>query len=277
MSKALIIGSTGTVGSTLANILREQGFELALATSQIPQSSDQVQINLVNQEGLEAAFLGVTHAFFMSPPGYANQDELLIPLIEAAHKYKLEKVVLMTALGVDMNPESPFRKAEIVLENTGLNYNIIRPNWFLQNFNTFWIEGILKSQKIFLPVGQAKGSFIDTRDVAAAAVKLLSSHQFDKKAFNLTGPESLDHNEIAKLISLASAKTVRYEEITPEDMLQGLLSTGLPSDYAQFLIMILEIFKLGYSETVSLDLEMILGRKGISAEQYTQDFARAWK
>ncbi|MEZ4815305.1 MAG: hypothetical protein R3A80_08900 [Bdellovibrionota bacterium] len=37
--------------------------------------------------------------------------------------------------------ETPFRKAEVELENSGLNYNIIRPNWFFQNFNTFLGSG----------------------------------------------------------------------------------------------------------------------------------------
>jgi uncharacterized protein YbjT (DUF2867 family) len=229
MSKALIIGSSGTVGSTLAQLLKATGFDLALATSQEPKNADQVQINLATQEGIEAAFFGVTHSFLLSPPGHVNQDQLLIPLIEASKKHKLEKVVLMTALGANLNPESPFAKVEQALENSGLAYNIIRPNWFSQNFNTFWIQGILSAQKIFLPVGKAKGSFLDSRDISAAAAELLSSHNLDNQAFNLTGPEALDHDQVAALISSATNKTITYEEISPDAMLAGLLGAGLIS------------------------------------------------
>lgn len=46
-------------------------------------------------------------------------------------------------------PEAPFRKLELELENSGLKYNIIRPNWFMQNFQTYWIGGILKIKDLF--------------------------------------------------------------------------------------------------------------------------------
>ena len=124
---------------------------------------------------------------------------------------------------------------------------------------------------------KAKGSFIDSRDISAAAAELLSSHDLDNQAFNLTGPEALDHDQVAALISSATNKTITYQEISPEAMLAGLLGAGVPEPYAQFLLVILDFFKQGYSEAVTDDLEKILGRKGISVEEYTKDFAQAWK
>jgi uncharacterized protein YbjT (DUF2867 family) len=82
---------------------------------------------------------------------------------------------------------APLRKAERHLEASGLAYNVIRPNWFMQNFNTFWLHGIQTAGQIFLPVGQAKGSFIDARDIAAVAAVLLTSDAFDNRDFDLTG------------------------------------------------------------------------------------------
>ena len=116
----------------------------------------EVSLNLVTGAGLAAALQGVSKVFLLSPPGYTNQDELLNPVIDAAKAQGVKKVVLMTAMGANADENAPLRKAEVHLETSGLAYNIIRPSWFMQNFNTFWIQGILEHGKIFLPVGPAK-------------------------------------------------------------------------------------------------------------------------
>jgi len=277
MSKTLIIGASGNVGSKIANILKSKGEKVALATSKTPENEDQVYLNLFTKEGLEKAFENVDRAFLLSPPGYANQYEILKPIIELAKKYQLKKVVLMTAMGADANDEAPMRKAEIDLENSGLNYNIIRPNWFMQNFNTFWIQGILTQQKILLPVGKAKGSFIDARDIADSAAELLFNDKWNNKAFNLTGSKALDHDEVASIISNAINKNITFEDITPETMRENLLKFNLPVDYVEFLLMILSYFKLGYSSIIADSVKEITGHEPISFNKYVEDYKDSWK
>jgi uncharacterized protein YbjT (DUF2867 family) len=146
----------------------------------------------------------------------------------------------------------------------------------MQNFNTFWIQGILSQQKIFLPVGQAKGSFIDARDIAAVAAALLVKDDFKNQAFNLTGDEALDHDEVAQILSAVTGKTIGYEEISPEAMREGLLGAGLPADYTEFLLIILGYFKAGYAAQITPEVEKITGRKPITFAQYAQDYKQAW-
>lgn len=276
MSKTLILGASGNVGSEIAKILKAKGEEVALATSKKPEKADQVHLNLATGEGLEEAFKNVDRAFLLAPPGYTNQDELLKPVIDLAKKQGLKKVVLMTAMGVDASDENPMRKAELYLDAAGVDYNIIRPNWFMQNFNTFWLHGILTSQKIFLPVGEAKGSFIDSRDISAVAAELLFNNTWNKQAFILTGEESLNHDEVASIISEVTGKNITFEDVTPELMKDQLLGAGLPSDYADFLLMILSFFKLGYSSSVTNSVKEITGKNPISFRQYAEDYKGSW-
>lgn len=276
MSKTLILGASGNVGSEIAKILKAKGQEVALATSRKPEQADQVHLNLATGEGLEEAFKNVDRAFLLAPPGYTNQDELLKPVIDLAKKQGLKKVVLMTAMGVDASDENPMRKAELYLDASGLDYNIIRPNWFMQNFNTFWLHGILTSQKIFLPVGTAKGSFIDSRDISAVAAELLFNNTWNKQAFILTGEESLNHDEVASIISEITGKNITFEDVTPELMKDQLLGAGLPSDYADFLLLILSFFKLGYSASVTNSIKEITGKNPISFRQYAEEYKGSW-
>ena len=276
MSSILVVGASGTVGSELSRLLAAQGESLVKATSRAPASADQVQCDVVSRSGLHAAFEGVDRAFLLAPPGHANQDELLAPLIDEARARGLKKVVLMSAMGANADDNAPLRKAEKRLQASGLRYNIIRPNWFMQNFNTFWIQGILQQGKILLPVGAAKGSFIDARDIAAVAAKLLKSDGFANQDFDLTGAIALDHDAMAAILSRETGKAIAFQDITPEAMLEGLLGAGVPKDYAAFLVLILGFFKAGHSERTTDAVVQILGRAPGTLEQYAKDYRAAW-
>lgn len=276
MSRILVVGSSGTVGSALSGLLAAQGHEGRRATCGAVSKSDQVTLNLLTGEGLQAAFDGVQAAFLLAPPGHTNQDVLLAPLIDQAKASSVKKVVLMSAMGANADDNAPLRKAELHLERSGLTWNVIRPNWFMQNFNTFWLQGIQQQGQIFLPVGKAKGSFIDARDIAAVAAKLLTSSQFDNAEFDLTGSEAFDHDQVAAILSQAAGRAIGYTEISPEAMRQGLLGAGLPADYSEFLLMILGYFKLGYSERTTDAVQRITGVAPRSMTQYAKDYAAHW-
>jgi uncharacterized protein YbjT (DUF2867 family) len=276
MSRILVIGASGAVGSELSNLLAAQGQTVVRATSRPPNAVDQVQVDLVTRAGLKSAFDGVDRAFFLSPPGHADQEALLAPLIDEAKARDLRKVVLMTAMGANADEAAPMRRAERRLEAAGIPFSIIRPNWFMQNFNTFWLHGIRTFGQILLPVGAAKGSFIDTRDIAAVAAQLLVTDAFANQEFDLTGSQALDHVEVATILSEVAGKTIGYTDITPDAMLEGLLSAGLPKDYAESLLVILGYFKAGYAERTTDAVFKITGSSPRSFEQYAHDYRAFW-
>ena len=271
----LVVGASGTIGSELVRLLKAEGHNVRETTSRRDQTT-KAYLDVRTGEGIKAAFEGIERAFLLSPAGFADQQKVLSPLIQEAKRRGLKKVVLMTAMGVNANEESPLRKAEVELEKSGLNYNILRPNWFMQNFNTFWLETILKQNKILLPAGQAKTSFIDGRDISAVAAKLLTTEAFANRAFDLTGSEALDHDEVASLIAKASGKPVKYEEITPEAFKAGLVGAGLPEDYANVMLMIISFLREGYAARVEPSVKEILGREPLKFERYANDFKKAW-
>ena len=276
MSRILVIGASGTVGSELTRQFSQQGHRVVRATSRPTTQPDAVHVDLARGHGIAAAFEGVERAFLLSPPGFTRQDELLRPLIEQARARQLQKVVLMSAMGANADPNAPLRRAEVQLEQSGVPFNIIRPNWFMQNFNSYWVHGIVEHGKIFLPVAQAKGSFIDARDIAAVAAALLTRDDMNDRDFDLTGARALDHDEVATILSREAGRRIVFEDIAPETMLQNLLAAGLPADYAQFMLVILGYFKAGYAQRVTTAVQDITGRAPISFEQYAREHRAAW-
>jgi len=277
MTTTLVTGASGQIGSALVDQLLAQSQTVRRATRRTPTQPGEVQLNLATGEGLAAAFTGVDQLFLMCPPGHANQHALLIPAIDAAKAAGVRKVVLLSAMGANADDSIPLRRAELHLERSGLAWNVIRPNWFMQNFHTFWLHGIQTEGQIFLPVGAARGSFIDTRDIAAVAAKLLSSDDFVNAAHDLTGSESLDHTQVSAILSKAAGRTIGYTDIPEEAMRAGLLSAGLPTDYTEFLLVILSAFKAGFAERITDGVQRITGKAPIRFEQYAQDFAERWR
>jgi uncharacterized protein YbjT (DUF2867 family) len=276
MSRILVVGASGTVGSAVTRLLKAQGHNVIEATSRTPSGAHQVQLDLVRSTGVQEALAQADRAFLMSPPGLVNQDVLLAPLIDAAKARGLSKVVLMTAMGANADDNAPLRKAERRLEDSGLTFNIIRPTWFMQNFHTFWLHGIRTAGQIFLPTGDGKGSFIDARDIAAVAARLLTNDSLPNEAFDLTGPRALDHNEVAEVLSRASGKHIGYTDIAPEAMLEGLLAAGMPRAYAEFLVTILGYFKAGFAERTTNAVHHITGAVPRTIEQYAEEHKESW-
>jgi len=183
---------------------------------------------------------------------------------------------LMTEMGANAGPAGPLRRVEILLEESGVPFNIIRPNWFMQDFNTLWIRGIIERGQISLPVGEGKGSFIDTRDVAAVAAELLSSDTWSNRDFDLTGGRALDHDEVAEILSSETQCSIRFDDISPEAMLAALLGAHVQRDYALSLLATFEKFKAGHAERTTTAVESLTGTQPRSFRQYAKDYRSAW-
>ncbi|MDV6235499.1 NAD(P)H-binding protein [Leptospira ellisii] len=280
--KIFVYAGTGLVSGLVIEGLLAKGHEV-YAGSRNPEAAKKAP-NLhwiktdVSQPSLGLDVLEKTErAFLLCPPGIADQYGVLNPWIEAAKGKGLKKIVLMTAIGVDQSPEDlPFRKLEIALEKSGVPYNIVRPNWFMQNFQTFWISGILKDKKIYFPAGKAKTSFIDARDIAASSVSLLLDDSKNGEGFTLTGKDSITHDEVAEKISKATGLSIQFADITPEEFKKGLLGAGVPEDYANVLVFLAGMLKEGYVAAVSDNVKSITGKEPISFDQYAQDNKKVW-
>jgi uncharacterized protein YbjT (DUF2867 family) len=275
MATILVLGASGNTGSELARLLDAAGHTVRRATHR-DAGPGQVHVDLVTGAGITAAVEGADGAFLLAPPGHVNQDALLAPAIDAARAQGVGRVVLMTAMGADADPAGPLRLAERHLEASGLAWNVIRPNWFMQNFHTFWRQGIVEAGAIRLPTGRAKGSFIDARDIAAVAAALFERTDLADRAFDLTGGEALDHDEVAAILTATLGRPIRYDEVPPDALRGGLHAAGLPPAYVEGLLAILALFREGYAARVTDAVATITGRPPRTFEQYARDYRDAY-
>ena len=277
VGKILVLGATGNVGTPLVKALRTQGqaVKAASRSGKPVEGAEGVVFDYADPSTFGPAFEGVDRAYVMLPSGYVNAKELLLPVIDAA-KARQVKVVFQSVFGVDADDSIPYRQVEIALEKSGLPYVILRPNWFSDNFQTYWKAGIDHGQ-IAVPAGEGKSSFIDVRDIAASAAAALTSDRFDGKAFNLTGPKALSYGEAAKILSDVIGKPVAYTAISDEAFIGILTGAGVPNDYATFLASIFYPVREGWTAAVTGDVETLTGKAPRSLETYAKDNAQALK
>lgn len=277
-----VYGGSGLVSGKLIEILLKDGHKI-IAGSRTPNKQKQEKnLEWVHVEAFEPkkgldALENVDAAFLLSPPGYTAQFDILNPFVEKAKDVGLKKIVLMTAMGVEhAPPEAPFRKLELALMNSNLNYVILRPNWFMQNFHTFWIEGILKDKKIYFPGGDAITSFIDARDISAVIAEVLTNDKFKNQEFTLTGKEAISHETVANIMTEVLNQKISYVDVNPNDFLKSLIAAGLPEDYANFLIYIASALREGHASAILPTVKEIIGRDPIQFKEYVLDHKNHW-
>jgi uncharacterized protein YbjT (DUF2867 family) len=283
MARYSIVGASGTVGSALLHSLSgliAAGDTIQAITSDRAKAGRNVDgvswvhLDLATGEGLTAALAATDRLFLLAPPGHPDQDRLLLPLISEAKRRGLQKVVLMTASGVESS-DGPMRRVELALESSGLPFNIVRPNWFMQNFHTFWRHPIVTQSALPLPAGDAPVSFIDGRDIGEVAARLLVDDHHSGRAFELTGPQALTHAEAAQVLSEAVGRKITYTDIEPPVFHADLVAAGLPSDYADLLVQLMAFVRAGYNARVTQDVEAVLGKPARSLAAYARDFRGA--
>ena len=273
MSTILVLGANGNVGAPLVRSLLDAGHSVRAAgrSGQAPEGAEPVAFDYTDPASFDAAFDGADAAYVLLPAGTVAVRELLLPVIEAAQRHKV-KVVLQTAFGVDADESIPFRQVERALEASGLPFVILRPNWFADNFHTYWKAGI-DHGIIAVPAADGKTSFIDARDIAASAAAALTSDRFDGQAFNLTGPEALSYAEAAAILSKTVGRPIAYQPVEDAAFIEMLTGAGVPADYAGFLTSIFYPVREGWTASVTDAVETLTGHQPRSLESYARDNA----
>ncbi|ENH4360518.1 SDR family oxidoreductase [Vibrio fluvialis] len=271
MNKVLVLGASGHVGQPLVAELLAKGEQVKAASrsGQAFGAAEGVVFDFADPTTFDAAFDGVDRAYVMLPGGYVESKALLEPVIQAAAERNV-KVVFQSVLGVDADDSIPYRQVEIALENSGVPYVILRPNWFADNFHTYWKAGIDQGV-IGVPAGEGKSSFIDVRDIASSAAAALNTNRFDNQAFNLTGPEALSYAQAAQKISEALGKPVAYQAMEEGAFCDLLKSVGVPADYAEFLTSIFYPVREGWTAGVSDAVATLTGKAPRSLDEYIAD------
>jgi uncharacterized protein YbjT (DUF2867 family) len=281
----LVIGATGRVGVELVRLLTEKGETVRAATRNpsaasagLARFSEAVEFDFDRPETFAPALKGVDKVFLIARPGDNHSDKVATPFIDMAMKEGVRLIVNLTAMGVELDDSFMLRLLEKYVEESGIPYVHLRPNWFMQNFNSGpMLADIRSTGGLHLPASDAKLSFIDVRDVAAVAFAALTEPRHTGNAYTLTGGEALDHYEVVGMLSRAAGKTISYVPLSEEVARAALNKAGVAGDLIDRWTNFYRKVREGLCASVTHDVELVLGRPTIAFERYTKDYAALWK
>ncbi len=104
---------------------------------------------------------------------------------------------------------------------SGMQFAILRPNILMQKFTLPYREFLLQGA-LYLPQGEGRTSYLDARDVAEAAEKILSQPlAVSQASFRAHGERALSNAEAVSLISNQAQRRVSYVPVTEDVALQS--------------------------------------------------------
>ncbi len=278
----LVLGATGAVGGEVRRLATEAGLSVVSASRDPQRASARhggrwVELDLTRPETFERGLEGIDRVFLISRPGDEQADHLAGPLIEAMRGAGVQHVVDLSAMGAEARESFSTRKVELLLEASGLAWTHLRPNFFFQVLASGALrEGIVARGEIRVPAGDARVSYLDARDVAAAAFAALTEPGHEGRAYTLTGPEPLDHATIARTIANVMDRPVRYVAIDEDEARAALAAAGFPPAWIERLIGFYRVVRSGACAPVTGDLPRLLGRAPIDLARFTVDARASW-
>src|ERR1700733_8041800 len=234
MNPILIIGATGTVRRQVVSRLAATGKQVRAMTRNpgAARLSPQVEVvrgDLTLPETLDGCLDGIDMVFLVwtAPPA------AVVPALERITKHARRIVFvsapLKTAHPLFQQPNflrTMFEQIERLIETSGLQWTFVRPGMFAANALRWWAPQIRVGDVVRWPYLAAPTAPIDERDIAAVAVRALFEDGHAGAEYVLTGPESLSQREQLSAIGRAIERSLRIEEISPDEARRELLTIG---------------------------------------------------
>ena len=279
----LVTGALGNVGTEVIKQLQVEGHVIRAADiaeeklrEKFGDAVECIRFDFCDERTYEATFKGVQKMFLMRPPHISNVKRDLFPSIDAAKRAGVKHVVFLSLIGIEKLTFVPHYKVEQHLKEIGLQTTFLRCSFFMQNLNTTHRQEIKGRSELFVPVGNAKTSFIDVRDIGAVAAVILTEEGHAGKNYDLTGSERLDYWQVAKLMSEELGRKIIYRNPNPLGFFAETIQRGMSFLPALVITGLYTSTRFGMADLVTNEVQQLIRRTPITFKQYLRDYHEMW-
>nr|WP_240969075.1 SDR family oxidoreductase [Streptomyces sp. HNM0575] len=271
----MVTGATGNVGRNVVGRLLAAGAAVRALTrdpaaARLPAGAEVAAGDLARPETVEPALKGVSALFLFPSPGTAG------PVLRAARELGVRRVVMLSSSAVGYSGEGAdnsvvayHREIEHQVEDSGLEWTVVRPGAFAANTRQ-WAPQIRAEGVVRGPFAEAEMSLVDDRDIADVATRALLSEGHSGAKYTLTGPESLTQAEQARRIGEALGRPVRYEEVPPDVARERMIRDRVPADMVEMTLKF-QAGLVGVRAQVTSTVEDVTGRPARTFDQWAAD------
>ena len=281
--KTLVTGATGTIGREVTKYLAAQGVSTRAGvrdrTKARKQFGDEIELVAFAFEDkrLFADALEDVEKVFLLPPLMPNQVQVTNAFVDAAQNAGVRHIVKLSANGVETETFTVgewHAANERHIRNSDLAFTFLRPNSFMQNFINYFPP---RDGVIYLPWGNAKASFVDARDIATVAVRALTNEGHKNKVYTLTGPAALSIDEVARTLSHAADREIKYVDVPESAARDAMLNAGMAEWQVDLLMELHAINKQSRWSTITPDVQEVTGKPPIDVREFARDHADKFK
>ncbi|HEV7976248.1 NAD(P)H-binding protein [Amycolatopsis sp.] len=274
----LITGGTGKSGARVVSLLEKKGVPVRVGSR-----SSEPRFDWTDRDTWDVVFDGVKTVYIVPCDG----EQLTRPFIHRAEDLGVERIVLLSGRGVDTpgyaGENSIAGKTHIdgedAVHNCRLEWTIIRPAWFAQNFSEgFFLEAVLGGE-LRLPAGDGAASFVDAEDIAAVAVAALTEDGHTGQTYELSGPTAVTIGEAVAEISEAIGRPVRYVSVPNDEFVAELVAQGWTAADAEDYADAVGPIRRDMDSHLSDGVQRALGRPARDFREFVKTAAAsgAWK
>jgi len=229
----VVTGATGTQGGAAVDALLLAGHRVIgltrdpSSTSALALASRGVDVrraDLTDPDTLEAALTGANSLFAVTTPFETDTDTEVLQgrnLIEAASAARVEHLVYTSAANADRSTGIPHfeskRRVELLLEASDLDWTVIGPAKFMDDYQMSWTVDMLQTGKVGLPMPpNALLPHIPAADIGAfAALAIGRRAEFSGRRIDIAS-DSLTGKEVAEVLAERCGGPVEYVEFPIE-------------------------------------------------------------
>ena len=282
MSKILVTGATGNVGSRLVNLLSSRGQTVRAFTRKGDSSRFGSQVEIVtgdftDKASLRQALDGVSRMYLLAAGHDLESYEE--NAIEAAKKARLDLLVKHSVAGAQYKAtDIPrwHRAGEERIEASGLPYVFLRPSSFDSNA-LGWASTIKSHDTVYGALAEASIPHIDPEDIAEVAAAVLTKPGQAGKVYELSGPESLTSQQQVDILASVVGRPLKYVNVPDEAARDAMLGMGWPAPYVQAMVGLIQTLRsIGHIDPTG-DVKSVLGREPRSFRQWAEANAGAFR
>ena len=269
-SEILIVGAHGKTGSRVQARLAQAGVPTRGVSRSTTPSFD-----WADPDTWPAALAGTRAAYLTYHPDLSvpQAEGHIRRFCQMATEAGLEHVILLSGRN-----EAGAQRAEQVLRNSGLEWNVVQASWFAQNFSEDFMVDSVVSGEFVIPQGTAGEPFVDIDDIADVVVASLLEPGLRNRLYEVTGPSVMSFAECLEIISRQAGYDVDLIELPLDDYVEALQQQQVP----EYLIALLrdlfaDLFD-GRSAYTAQGVREALGRPATPFTQYAEKAAAsgAW-
>ena len=267
----LVIGGTGKTGKRVADQLIQKGHEVRIGSRTAIPAFDWDR-----ESGWDAALEGVSSIYITYSPDLAmpGATDAISALVSRARLRGAKRLVLLSGRG-----EKEAQACEEIVQDSGLEWTIVRASWFNQNFSEGAFIDMVLGGAITLPAGGTPEPFVDGDDIAEVAVTALIEDGHNGEVYEVTGPRLMTMSDIAAELSAATGREIAFVDVPHDAFIEELTQSGAPKDVVWMLDYLFSTVLDGRNAHLTDGVERALGRVPKDFADYARDVAAtgAWK